>query len=141
MFHSLDSGHRPDPYEIVKLRLYIQKTLRQATQKTKWPKIKNVLGSSGTLRAIKKIIRRHGRKDDPFRLEDLSSLVEWMSVMTRKELSLIPGMEPQRVEQILAGAILMEEIMRFQKVKRAFHTEYSLRDGMFLEAVDMLFGK
>jgi exopolyphosphatase/guanosine-5'-triphosphate,3'-diphosphate pyrophosphatase len=56
-----------------------------------------------------------------------------MTDMNTLELLEIPGMEPKRVDMILAGAILFEECLQAVGAKAFRVTEFSLRDGIVEE--------
>jgi exopolyphosphatase/guanosine-5'-triphosphate,3'-diphosphate pyrophosphatase len=67
----------------------------------------------------------------------LSELVNSAVKMTTTELLGLSGIEPKRVDMILAGAVLFEEIMLFLEVKKARTTEFSLRDGILEEELQL----
>ena len=58
--------------------------------------------------------------------------------MTTTQLLGIPGMEAKRVDMILAGAVLLEECMDALGAKRVVTTEYSLRDGILEEELQLV---
>jgi exopolyphosphatase/guanosine-5'-triphosphate,3'-diphosphate pyrophosphatase len=101
-----------------------------------WPKADRIVGSSGTIKAIAKLLGGDGAA--VIERSELSELVESMTTMTTTELLWISGMEYKRVDLILAGALLLEEIMQFLGVKKARATEYSLRDGILEEERQLL---
>ncbi|PIR22006.1 MAG: hypothetical protein COV44_10185, partial [Deltaproteobacteria bacterium CG11_big_fil_rev_8_21_14_0_20_45_16] len=74
-----------------------------------WPKIDLVLGASGTVKAIAKLTKTLGHGDN-IQKKDLNDLVKNMIPLCQEELLHIPGMEEKRVDIILSGAILLEEI-------------------------------
>jgi exopolyphosphatase/guanosine-5'-triphosphate,3'-diphosphate pyrophosphatase len=117
--------HNPIP----NLRKYIRSVLFSQVLVEKWPKTNQMIGSSGTIRALEKILRKtHG--SEGIDRKDLSKLVKAMSTMTHSELLSIPGIEPKRVDMILSGAILLEECMEVFDANSVMTTNYSLRDGI-----------
>jgi exopolyphosphatase/guanosine-5'-triphosphate,3'-diphosphate pyrophosphatase len=56
-----------------------------------------------------------------------------MSDMNTTQLLGIPAMEAKRVDMILAGAVLLDEVMGAVGAKKVISTEYSLRDGILEE--------
>ncbi len=116
----------PKRAAVRQLREYVRNILGQ--KRKDWPQTKTIMGSSGTVRAIAKIL---GKKS--FTSKELSKLVEEMTYLTTSELLHIPGMEPKRVDMILAGALLLEEIIQTVGANRIIPTEYSLRDGILEE--------
>lgn len=103
---------------------------------SKWPHVDVMLGSSGTVKALLKILRNDvGKKGIP--LSAISKLVEKMSQMSPAELLRIDGMESKRVDMILAGTTLLEEAMRTVGAKHILPTTFSLRDGILAEQIEI----
>jgi exopolyphosphatase / guanosine-5'-triphosphate,3'-diphosphate pyrophosphatase len=124
------AGSKDKPIPL--LRSYIRSALLTKTVSAKWPKVDRLVGSSGTVRAIGKLIKK-GKPTKTIERADLKKLVKLMSSMTTTELLDLPGMEAKRVDMILAGAILLEECMNVTGAKKVTSTEYSLRDGILEE--------
>jgi exopolyphosphatase/guanosine-5'-triphosphate,3'-diphosphate pyrophosphatase len=115
----------PKPQAVEQLREYIRD---QLNQKNWWQKIDYVVGSSGTVKAVAKILNKKS-----FSLKDVSSLVKKMQEMDTSQLLDLPTLEAKRVDMILAGAILLEEVLKRLKAKSLVPTDYSLRDGILEE--------
>ena len=120
------------------LRTHIRSVIEPVVQKRNWPKLMIGIGSSGTARAIEKILKKKDSKVDPFRVDALGDLVKKLVPLTQKELLKIPGMDPKRVDIMLAGTVLLEEFGRAFHLKKFYTTEYSLRDGIFEEMMESL---
>jgi len=125
----------PREDSIKKMRAYIRNILSQKMQEEEWPKVPVVIGSSGTVKAIAKILKK---KKGEIPVNELEKLVKKMSGMTTAQLLSIPGMESKRADMILAGSILLEEIAWSVGAKKIVPTEYSLRDGIMEEELDLL---
>jgi exopolyphosphatase/guanosine-5'-triphosphate,3'-diphosphate pyrophosphatase len=122
---------------VEELRTYIQHVLLSELIAEDWPRVKRIIGSSGSIRAISKIMKETvGTK--VIHRSELSKLVKQMSSMTKDELLSVPGMEPKRIDIILSGAILLEECMNVLDSKVVYPTSFSLRDGILLEEVNLL---
>lgn len=119
---------------VLKMRDYIQKELQKLKGKKDFPSLEFAIGSSGTIKALAKIMRKEsgGRKISRKRLRTLINL---MLPMSREELLKLDGLEEKRVDLILAGAILLDETMNFLNIKKVFHTRFALRDGLFSKAL------
>ncbi|MBI2608991.1 MAG: hypothetical protein HYW47_05245, partial [Deltaproteobacteria bacterium] len=52
-----------------------------------------------------------GYSTEPFFEKDLSKLIEKMESLTLSALIKIPGMQEKRADIILAGAVLLDEIL------------------------------
>lgn len=128
----------PAASSVDELREYIRGTLSGVMISQRWPRVTKVIGSSGTVRALAKLIT--GSDDKAFAREKLNALVKKMSGMNTTELLGISGMEAKRVDMILAGAILFDECLRALGAASAEPTELSLRDGI-LEEEKRIFGQ
>ena len=125
------------PKDLEQLRRYIKSVLLAKMISEGWPKVDRLMGSSGTIRALAKIVKKTGGGSTVDR-GDLKKLVKMMSAMTTTQLLGLPGMEAKRVDMILAGAILLEECMEATGAKKVFTTEYSLRDGILAEQIQLV---
>jgi exopolyphosphatase / guanosine-5'-triphosphate,3'-diphosphate pyrophosphatase len=120
----------PRDLSVQQLRDYVRNIFGQRAQR--WPKANTVLGSSGTAKAIAKILDKK-----IFTLKELRELVEEMSTMNTSQLLDIRGMEPKRVDMILAGAILLEEAMKVLGATKLIPSDFSLRDGIVEEEKEL----
>ncbi len=122
---------------IEELRRHIKGTLLPKIISENWPKANFVLGSSGTIRALARMLKKGGAGGKSIELKDLRKLVKTMSTMTTTQLLAVPGMEGKRVDMILAGAILLEECMDALSAKKLKPTDFSLRDGILEEELKL----
>lgn len=114
----------PKDASVNQMREYIA-TMLKASGLTK---ATTVVGSSGTVKSLCKILDQKGCSAD-----DVSELIDLMKGMNTSELLDIHGMEPKRVDMILAGTILLEEIMKHLGAKKLVQSDFSLRDGILEE--------
>ncbi len=128
-----------DPVD--ELRKYIRSVLLPVLsgqmRDKKWPKVDRVLGSSGTIKVIYRILRKSGSNKQPLQ-KGLSKLVSEMEGMGPIELIAIPGMEAKRVDMILAGAVLFEECLSALGAKKFSFTPFALRDGVLEEEIELV---
>lgn len=134
----LKSSPPPSPKKgetgpIKELRRYIKNVLLNQFEAEDWPKATRIIGSSGTIRAFHKIIRRSHKGKRTFTRGELRKLVRAMSDMDTDELLAVPGIESKRVDMILAGGILLEECAEALGSNKIQTTDYSLRDGILDE--------
>lgn len=127
-----------DPSPIEQLRRCIKGVILPKTISEDWPKVDTIIGSSGTVRALARMLKKVGGNGKSIELKDLRKQVKTMSAMTTTQLLGISGMEAKRVDMILAGAILLEECMGCLGAKRLVTTEYSLRDGILEEELQLV---
>lgn len=120
---------------VYELRHHIRGAISSVILPEHWPKVDRILGSSGTIRSLGRIIGNGvGRQ---FTRSDLSNLVEQMHTMNTTELLGIDQIDPKRIDMILAGAILYEECMTLLGAKKSVCTEFSLRDGILEEELKL----
>lgn len=112
------------------LRQHIRKTLKPLTKFLKSEPCHFVIGSSGTVRSLVKILKKMNKKGQPASRSDLSGLVGDLRFLSKTQIAKIPGMEPKRVDLILAGAIVFEEILYFLGAQKFYATPFALRDGI-----------
>lgn len=106
------------------------------------------IGSSGTIDTITKIIRASKKGGLPefvdnnnysFTKAELSKAVEQiLKAKTIRKRRSIPGMDPDRVDIITAGAIIIEQIFKELKPAQLTFSEYALREGIILDSIEKL---
>lgn len=130
-------GSSKNGSDVEPLRRHIRGLLLYRLVSEDWPKVNRVLGSSGTIRALSRISKKETGSSIIHR-PYLDDLVRRMMTMKREELLSISGMESRRVDMILAGGILLQECMSAVHAKTAELTEFSLRDGILDEQLELL---
>jgi len=118
------------PHPLNELRHHLRSSLSSTIIRGGWPSVKRVIGASGTVRALTRLAKNYGDKSGTIEKNTLEQIINQISRMTLKELLELPGIEPKRVDIILGGAVLLDEIAEVFKVKRVHTTEFSLRDGL-----------
>ncbi len=126
--------NKKDPLE--QMRKHIRSAVDAVVAKRKWPSIETLLGSSGTILSIKSILEASGEKVAPYEKKSIAKLVARMNFLTTEELLKMPGMEAKRVDIILAGTVLLDELMSGLKAKQVFTTRYALRDGILDQEIE-----
>ncbi len=124
----------PKASALLQMRTYVRAELEKKLSLDGVPAPKMLIGSSGTARALARLLTR-GRPGDGFETRDLHRLNARMAEMSREEILTIPLMEPKRADIILAGAVLLEEIAGHLRLNTLKSTEFSLRDGIIEDEV------
>ena len=112
--------------------------LHEAVLKEKPSTLIGASGSFDTFQAI--IMHRKGMEPDHFfgreiSLRDYSRLHKDLLRSTREERLAMPGMEPVRVEMIVAATIFVSFVIRSCQIKRLYHSEFALKEGVISELV------
>lgn len=128
----------PRASALAKARSAVRNTLFQTLIPERWPKVEVALVSSGTARALHKILEhspdaKSRPKNQVFRRAALRTLVRRMESMTTSELLGTAGMEPKRVDMIVAGSVILDECLDVLGAEKARLTSYALRDGILAE--------
>ena len=135
---NLSKSSDPGKAQVISsFRKYVKTTLLPKILSEDWPQVTKIVGSSGTIRALERILKKLTGKNGINR-RDLSKLVHSMSSLTPSQLIKIPGMEPKRIDLILSGGILLEECMEALDAKELSFTPYSLRDGILNREIQLL---
>jgi exopolyphosphatase/guanosine-5'-triphosphate,3'-diphosphate pyrophosphatase len=100
-----------------------------------------VLGSSGTIlnmanmvRAMRGEIVGGSVNNFTFTRDELSGVVKKiLKAKTEKERLKIPGLDPRRVDIIVAGALVLQESFNVLNVKRMTVSEFALREGIIYD--------
>ncbi len=115
-----------------KARKHIIEVLDEATYEKKIPHIELMLGSSGTMRALYRLIE----KNEKIKIKALGSLIDELLDATPKEIKNWPGLNPERADIIVPGAILAQELMIHFRTPTIDFTEYALRDGLLFDTIE-----
>ncbi len=125
----------PRDRDIEKLREYTRVQVHKKLWRELRQPTKRVVGSGGTIKAICRIVRKCWGEEE-LSLRRLTQLVAKISRMTPAKLKDVPGMDPTRLDIILSGALLLEELMHTLGAKVLVPTSYSLRDGLLAQEVE-----
>lgn len=131
------STYPPTAFDIEQARHFIRQELGRYRGFKDWPKVDKLLGASGSIKALCKIMKAMGY-EKMIELRKLQSLIEDTKDLNEKELIYIPGMEERRTHLILAGAIILEEVMKFFGAQEVYRTRYALREGVLVDRLEEL---
>ena len=125
------NSQRPhDP--VYELRNFIKSVVLPKMLIEHWPKVNQIIGSSGSIIALSKLVQK-GKEEvskKAFPRKELTKIVESMKTKSTAELLSMKGMEPKRVDLILAGGVLLDELAQLLGAKEIRTTEFALRDGI-----------
>lgn len=113
-----------------KLRAHVRETVKAQMRGRKWPRVKAMIGSSGSIRAAAKILKKSGKPADPYKTESLPRIIRKMLPLSATQMLEIPGMEEKRADIILPATILLDELAKIFGIEDFYVTECSLRDGI-----------
>jgi exopolyphosphatase/guanosine-5'-triphosphate,3'-diphosphate pyrophosphatase len=124
----------PVPGGVEALRAACRRPLENLRDAGRWPRVREFIGSGGSIRALRKLARAAEAKAQPFTLHFLTELNRRLIRLDRVGLLHVPGMDPKRVDLLVAGSLLLEECCLVLGAQRIRSTDAGLRDGLLLEA-------
>jgi len=153
-FYSLDLGAvvmtdcflTSDPIaegELRKLQRHIRESLKR-TFTGKKISVDSLIGSGGTLTAIG-CMAMQMRKDNYVSIHGSEVLraevVHLLAMLIHRDLKerrTIPGLNQDRADIIVAGVVVIDELMRFFEANRVLVNERGIREGLLIRAVKRL---
>jgi exopolyphosphatase/guanosine-5'-triphosphate,3'-diphosphate pyrophosphatase len=134
-------GDPPSTRSIEALRRRIRRPLRRFAPPRS---LDRAVATSGTAVCVADLIDHFGGRDwksrggvlREVRRRDLSALVERLAAFDRRELAKLPPVGKPRSESILAGAVLLEELLRHSGLERFAVSDRALREGLVLAALE-----
>jgi exopolyphosphatase/guanosine-5'-triphosphate,3'-diphosphate pyrophosphatase len=153
-FYSLDLGAvvmtdrflTSDPIaenELKKLRRHIRENLKRTIGGDKIS-VDSLIGSGGTLTAIGNMAMQM-RKDNYVSVHGSevfhAEVVHLLALLINKDLKgrrTIPGLNQDRADIIVAGTVVIDEVMRFFGANRVLINERGIREGLLIRAVKQL---
>jgi len=127
--------------EIRALESYFKQELTPLHEAVKEFKPLTLIGASGSFDTFEALIRlRKGLESDRFfgreiSLKDYTRLHKTLLRSTREERAVMPGMEPVRVDMIVAATIFVSFVIRSCGITHLFHSEFALKEGVISELV------
>lgn len=134
------SGDPPSRAAVAKFR----RGLRELLQRAPVPKkVERMVATSGTAVCIADLVdvargadwKSSGSVLREVRLRELGEVVASLRKLRRRQLAALAPVGRPRSESILAGAILIEELVRHAGVDRFYVSDRALREGLVLEAL------
>ena len=102
-----------------------------------------LIGASGSFDTFHALIRhKMGREEDHLNGREIS-LKEYQKIhqallqSTTEQRRAMPGMEPVRVEMIVAATIFVSFVIRNCHIRQLHHSEFALKEGVISELVGL----
>ena len=97
--------------------------------------IVKAIGSSGSIRALARIMREDRDEEGEFTINQLKSFVSEIKNLKLKQIIKYPGMEERRADIILSASILLFTLLEHFKIGSVKTTRFALKDGILSEFV------
>jgi len=128
----------PDRESLGDLRRFVRKQLDDIG----WLNGSNcqlLIGIGGSIRNVVKIHREGTSYPLSFlhnyelSYDDVTGIIDHLSGISLLERRRLPGLSPERADVIIAGGIVLEEIMSYTGAGQLWLSGYGLREGVFLD--------
>jgi exopolyphosphatase/guanosine-5'-triphosphate,3'-diphosphate pyrophosphatase len=135
-------------HKVERCRRHIEDALLPFVRDTRALSPSVVVGSSGTIETLASMAMARGGDDTPRSINaatltraDLSSVVkDVVEAGDPEAVRKLPGTDPTRSDILLAGALILEEVMGGFGIDELIVSEYALREGVLLDASRKLAG-
>lgn len=127
--------------EIRALESYFAEELQLLIDLVKKEKPLTLIGASGSFDTFHSLIRERqgdspdGRYGREIPMNEFRKLHNVLIHSTLEERKTMPGMEPVRVEMIVAAVIFVSFVMRECHIDHLYHSEFALKEGVISELV------
>lgn len=127
-----DEQMPPAPSAVAALRTHAQSMLQEFVEKHR---VEKLLGTSGTIRTLCKLNTSNRRHPQQLYAAEVSALVEQLCTCNFAQRLSIDGLEKNRADIIVAGAVIFEEVMNYFHAQSVRVSPFSLRHGLLDEAI------
>jgi Exopolyphosphatase len=127
---------RADQYRL--LQQYVKNAIIHTVQKIKNQKIDLAIGSSGSIMNLTEIAAKAFPPDKPapvgtLTYRDLKKTTEMLCSLPLEERRKVPGINPERADIIIAGAVILETFMKELGLESVTVTNRGLQDGLLAD--------
>jgi exopolyphosphatase/guanosine-5'-triphosphate,3'-diphosphate pyrophosphatase len=135
------TGSKATPRAVARLRSWVRKRLDKAVPERTW-RGAILIGSGGSFTNLGRMVRARRGYDigqavhgESVTTAELEQLLEWLAAKTTAERAVVPGLNPQRADIILAGLAVTAELLDLLEARQLTVSAYGLREGILLEMV------
>ncbi|HEY8093454.1 MAG TPA: Ppx/GppA phosphatase family protein [Acidimicrobiales bacterium] len=136
-------GERLHPSAVSSCRAYIRSTLSPFRRDVAAQGFEVAVGSSGTIHAVAAMAQAATGTEPPrsfnrFRLsaDDVRAVVKALiGAPSVKQRSRLPGLDVNRADIVLAGALILEGVVETFGVQELEISDYALREGVLLDTI------
>jgi exopolyphosphatase/guanosine-5'-triphosphate,3'-diphosphate pyrophosphatase len=123
---------------------FIRGIMNPVTRQLKSFSFDAAAGSSGTIVSIASMVNAAKGGEPDIRLnnfvftkDELEKVVEELTdAKTVKQREKIQGLDPARADIIIAGVLILEQILKELKIKQLTVSDYALREGIILDTIE-----
>jgi exopolyphosphatase/guanosine-5'-triphosphate,3'-diphosphate pyrophosphatase len=136
-------GERLHPSAVSSCRAFVRSTLSPFSREVAAHGFEVAVGSSGTIQAVAAMAQAATGAEPPrsfnrFRLsaDDVRAVVKALiGAPSIKQRSRLPGLDANRADIVLAGALILEGVVETFGVEELEISDYALREGVLLDTI------
>ena len=127
---------RPDQYKVV--QQYVKNAIIHTIQEIRRQKIDLAVGSSGSIMNLadiaQKAVHPEGNSlSGVLTYRDLKKVIDLLCALPLEERRRVPGINPERADIIIAGAVILETFMKELSLDSVTTTSRGLQDGLLMD--------
>ncbi len=129
--------------EELRMREHCGEVIRRSLSGVRVTPDTEIIGVAGTITTLASMIQRRAAYHPesingfPVTLHALNDQISRLRMLPINRRKLIEGLEPKRADVIFAGAVIMEELLRFFNLSRISASTYGLRYGLILKELKL----
>lgn len=120
---------------IAEAKVHVQQVLENTNQHFDKKEIEDVLGSSGTIKSISRLIRKHYAQTPPLSYDNIELLLSKLTGSSYEDLIGMKGLEPKRRDLIVPGLVLFLCVLDYYGGTSVYTTRFALRDGLLVDVM------
>ena len=123
---------------IVTAKAYCRSVLNEFRPHPDEKRIPYLVGSSGTIKAIRRLIRKQQKVEPPLGDKELQLLLRDLRDRSWSELAAVKGLEERRRDLILPGLVLLMSVVDIYAVDAIYTSRFALRDGLLIAVMEKM---
>ncbi|PSQ87119.1 MAG: Ppx/GppA family phosphatase [Bacteroidetes bacterium QS_3_64_15] len=134
--------------EQARLRAHFKAELEEVLTASRAREITTIIGSSGTMKSLARVTQEQfgdGSRStfqQSFPVEDVRTALRWVMQASASEREAHPAIEPKRVDQIGAGAVLLDTLCAgLPSVQNVKVSPNALREGMVVHFINQNYAR
>ena len=134
--------------EQARLRAHFKAELEEVLAMCRARRVTTLVGSSGTMKSLARVTQEKFGDgscfafQQSFPVEDMRTALRWVMQASASEREAHPAIEPKRVDQIGAGAVLLDTLCAgLPSVQNAKVSPNALREGMVVHFIDQNYAR
>ena len=131
-----------DREEFVRLRRHYRDELKEVFEAARDYGVREIVGSSGTTENLAQVYLNHfgdpslNIYQQPFAAPEFRQVTKLIMTSTRRDRMEMNGIDRKRVDQVVAGAMLADVVLKDLDVERIRISSHALREGMVEDYIE-----